>query len=63
MKSIVIIQQEIGIVKVQDNQAIIVEKKSSEPIDENLIKEVIRKFAPDRIIIELNGMEDINETY
>ena len=60
-ETIVIIQQEIGTVKVTDNQAIIVEKKSSEPIDENLIKEVIRNFAPDRIIIELNGMDNVDE--
>lgn len=58
---IVIIQQEIGEVKVSGNQFIIVEKKSGEPVDDNLIKKVISKFAPDRIIIELNGMDSGNE--
>jgi len=58
---IVIIQQETGTVKIRDNQVIIVEKKSSEPIDEKLIKEISRKFVPDRIIIELNGMDSGSE--
>lgn len=60
-ESIVIIQQEIGTVKITDDKVTIVEKKGSESIDENVIKEVISKFAPDRIIIELNGMDNINE--
>jgi uncharacterized membrane protein YraQ (UPF0718 family) len=58
---IVIVQQEIGEVKVSDSKSIIVKKKNSELVDINLINSIISNFEPDRIIIELNGMDSGNE--
>lgn len=63
-ETIVIIQNETGQIEInkeiKNSKVIVIKKDIDKNLDNEYIKEIIKSYYPDRILIECNGMENVN---